>query len=141
MSKENHSSHHQQTGVARALLIIVIAILSAGNYAFWEFSRYRGNPFPAMPGLVVGSILATLIMVGAIWMRKPMARTALVIFTWLMMFAFAMPGLILLSDRATAQIDQLQMLAAGLVAYLISNVILIVSPPIHRLGASRGCHR
>ncbi|MEO7317444.1 MAG: hypothetical protein ABIZ56_00490, partial [Chthoniobacteraceae bacterium] len=71
--------------------------------------------------------------------RKPMARTALVVFIWIMMFVFSMPGLIMMSDRSTAQMGALKMLGAGLVAYLIANVVLIVSAPIHRLGARRGC--
>ena len=138
MPREHHASH-QKTGLARTLLLIAFAILCAGNFAFWEFSRYRGNPFPAMPGLVVGCVLVTTVLIGAIMLRKPMARTALVVFLWIMMFVFSMPGLLMMSERATAQMRPLEMLGAGLVAYLLANVMLIVSGPIHRLGARRGC--
>ena len=138
MSKENHPSHHHQTTLARVLILIVFAILCAGDFAFWLFSRYPGNPFPAMPGLVIGCALASTVMIGAIWIRKSLARTALVVFLWIMMFVFSMPGLIMMSDRSTAQMGPLKMLAAGLGAYLIANIILIVADPIHRLGASRG---
>lgn len=139
MSNDDHQSRHHRTGLARVLLLIVFAILAAGNYAFWKFSFYSGNPFKAMPGLVVGCALASTVMIGAIWLRKPLARTALVVFLWIMIFAFSMPGLLIMSDRTTLQMRPLKILAVGLAAYLISNVILIVSAPIHRLGAPRGC--
>lgn len=138
MPREHHASH-QKTGLARALLAFIFCLLAAGNYALFQFGLFRGNPFPAMPGLVVGSALASLVMLVAIWIRKPMARTALVVFLWIMMFLFSMPGLIVMSDRSTLQMDRLQMLAAGLAAYLVANFILIVADPIHRLGAKRGC--
>ena len=140
MPREHHASQ-QKTGLARTLLAIVFVILCAGNYALFQFSIFRGNPFPAMPGLVIGSALASSVMIIAIWVRKPMARTALVVFLWIMMFVFSMPGLIMMSDRATLLMDRLQMLAASLAAYLIANIILIVADPIHRLGVKRGCHR
>ena len=140
MPKEHHASQ-QHTGLARTLLAFILLILCAGNFALFQFSIYRGNPFPAMPGLVVGSVLVSLVMIIAIWIRKPMARTALVVFTWIMMFVFSMPGLIMMSNRDTVQMPQLQMLAAGLVAYLVANIVLIVAGPIHQLGVRRGCHR
>lgn len=136
-----HQASHQKTGLARTLLAIILVILCAGNYALFQFGIYRGNPFPAMPGLVVGSALVSLVMVVAIWIRKPMARTALVVFLWIMLFVFSMPGLMMMSDRSTLQMDRLQMLAAGLAAYLVANIVLIVADPIHRLGVKRGCHR
>ena len=140
MPKEHHASH-QRIGLARTLLAFVFLVLCAGNYALFQFGIYRGNPFPAMPGLVVGSAMVALVMIVAIWIRKPMARTALVVFTWIMIFVFSMPGLILMSDRASLPMDRVKMLAAGLAAYLLSNVILIVAGPIHQLGVKRGCHR
>lgn len=139
ISSDDRQSRHHRTALARALLVIVFVVLAAGNFALWQFSRYRGNPFPAMPGLVVGCALASTVMIGAIWIRKPLARTALVVFNWLMVFVFSMPGLLMMSDRTTVQMGPLKMLAVGLVAYTISNIILIVSAPIHRLGAPRGC--
>ena len=141
MSKEPHSSHHH-SGLARTLLFVVLLILCAGNFALWKFSFFGGKPnpvFPAMPGLVVGSVLASTAMIGAIWFRNGMARTALIVFVWIVMFAFSMPGLIMMSNRDTAQISQLKILAAGLGCYLLANIILISAASIHRLGMSRGC--
>ena len=141
MSKETHSSHHH-SALARTLLFFVFLILCAGNFAFWKFSFPGGKPtsvFPAMPGLVVGSALASTFMLGAIWFRNGLARTALVVFLWIVMFAFSMPGLIMMSNRDTVQMAQLKILAAGLVCYLVANIILISAPSIHRLGMSRGC--
>ena len=140
MPREHHASQ-QQTGLARTLLAFVLLILCAGNFALFQFSVNRSNPFQAMPGLVVGSVLVSLVLIFTIWLRKPMARTALVVFTWLMMFVFSMPGLIMMSNRDTVQMPQLQMLGAGLLAYLVANIILIVAGPIHQLGVTRGCHR
>ena len=99
MSNDDHQSRHHRTALARVLLLIVFAILCAGNFAFWKFSFHRGNPFPAMPGLVVGCALASTVMIGAIWLRKPLARTALIVFLWLMLAVFSMPGLLMMSDR------------------------------------------
>ena len=141
MSKETHSSHHH-SGLARTLLFIVFLILCAGNFALWKFSLPHGKPnsvFPAMPGLVVGSALASTAMIGAIWFRQGLARTALIVFLWIVMFAFSMPGLIMMSDRAILQTDALKLLGAGLVCYLVANIVLISAPSIHRLGMSRGC--
>ena len=143
MPREHHTSQ-QKTGLARTLLAVVFLILCAGNFAFWQFSFPNGKPnstLPAMPGLVIGCILVSVVLIIAIWIRKPMARTALVVFTWIMMFVFSMPGLIIMSNRDTAQTGHLKMLAAGLVAYLLSNLILIAAGPIHQLGVKRGCHR
>ncbi len=140
MPREHHASQ-QKTGLARTLLAIILVILCAGNYALFQFSVYRANPFPAMPGLVIGSALVTVVIIGAIWIRKPMARTALVVFLWIMMFVFSMPGLIMMSNRDTVQMHQLQMLAVGLGTYLLANIVLIVASPIHQLGIKRGCHR
>lgn len=139
MSREKPSPHRQSATLARVLLVVVALFLGAGNFAFWKFSFFSGNPFPAMPGLVVGSTLASVAMLGALWVRKGMARTALVVFIWIMMFVFAMPGLIMMSDRTTARMDHLIELGAGLGAYLLANLVLIVAGPIHKLGASRGC--
>lgn len=139
MSHDDPQQRRHSTATARVLLLIVFAILCAGNYAFWRFSFYRGNPFTAMPGLVVGCALASTVMIGALWLRKPLARTALVVFLWIMIAVFSMPGLLIMSDRTTLQMGPLKMLAVGLTTYLISNIILIVSAPIHRLGAPRGC--
>ena len=138
MSSDSHSSRQFIT-IARALLAIVLLILCAGHFAFWKFTAYRSNPFPAMPGLVVGSALASTVMVGAIWLRKPLARTALVVFLWIMIFVFSMPGLLMMSDRTIMQMGPLQKLAVGVGCYLLANIFLIVSPSIHRLGAPRGC--
>ena len=141
MPREHHPSHHK-TGLARVLLVIVFVILCAGHYAFWDFGFYKGKPnpsLPAMPGLVIGAALASTVMIGAILMRKGLARTALIVFNWIMMFVFSIPGLIMMSDRSSLQMGALKMLVAGMVAYLLANIILIVSDPIHRLGASRGC--
>ena len=141
MSKETHSSHHH-SALARTLLAIVFLILCAGNFAFWKFSYYGNKPssvFPAMPGLVVGAALASTAIIAAVWFRNGMARTALIVFIWIIMFVFSMPGLIMMSNRDTVQISQLQILAAGLVCYLIANIVLISAASIHRLGMSRGC--
>ena len=141
MSKA-HLSSHIKTGPARVLLVIVFLILCGGHFAFWKFGFYNGRPnpnLPAMPGLVIGSCLASTVMIGAIWIRKALARTALIVFLWIMMFVFSIPGLMMMSDRTSLQTGALQMLGAGLGAYLIANIILIVAEPIHRLGATRGC--
>ena len=138
MSKETHPSHHQ-TVLARALLAIVLLILCAGHFMFWEFTEYRGNPFPAMKGLVVGSALASTLLVGAIWLRKPLTRTALVVFLWIMIAVFSMPGLMMMSDPATKQQGALQTLATGIGCYVLGNLILIIADSIHRLGMPRGC--
>ena len=141
MSKETHSSHHHN-GLARTLLVFVFLILCAGNFAFWKFGFPNGKPssvFPAMPGLIVGSALASTFMIGAIWFRKGIARTALIVFLWVIMFTFSMPGLIMMSNRDTVQMSQLKILAAGLGCYLLANIILISAASIHRLGLSRGC--
>ena len=141
MSKEFTSPHHH-SALARILLAIVFLILCAGNYALWKFSYYGGRPtsvFPAMPGLVVGSALASTAIIGAIWFRNGMARTALIVFLWIVMFVFSMPGLIMMSDRSSLQMGALKMLAVGLGCYLVANIVLISAPSIHRLGMSRGC--
>lgn len=138
MPKEHHASQ-QKTGLARVLLLIVLAIFGAGNYALWIFSRFRSNPFPAMPGLVVGCALVSFVLIIAICIRKPMARTALVVFIWIMTFVFSMPGLIMMSDRSTLEMAALKWLAVGIGTFVVGNVILIVAGPIHRLGARRGC--
>jgi hypothetical protein len=138
MSTESTSSH-RHLGLARTLLAIVLLILCAGHFAFWQFTEYRANPFPAMKGLVVGSALASTVMVGAIWIRKPLARTALVVFLWIMIFVFSMPGLLMMSDRTIMKMGPLQMLGVGLGCYLLANLFLIVSASIHRLGAPHGC--
>ena len=141
MSKENHSSHHH-SGLARTLLLFIFLVLCAGNFAFWKFGLPNGKPtpiFPAMPGLIVGSALASTVMIGAIWFRKGIARTALIVFLWIIMFTFSMPGLIMMSNRDTVQMSQLKILAAGLGCYLLANIILISASSIHRLGMSRGC--
>ena len=140
MSREHHTSQ-TKTGLARTLLAIAFLILCGGNFALFQFSVYPANPFPAMPGLVIGSALVSIVMIIAIWIRKPMARTALVVFLWIMMFVFSMPGLIMMSSRDSVQMGQLKMLAAGLGAYLLTNLILIAAGPIHQLGVKRGCHR
>ena len=92
-----------------------------------------------MPGLVVGSALASTAIIGAIWFRNGMARTALIVFIWIIMFVFSMPGLMMMSDRATLQMGAMKMLGAGLGCYLIANIVLISAASIHRLGMSRGC--
>ncbi len=141
MSKETHSSHHH-SALARTLLSFIFLILCAGNFAFWKFSYYGGKPssvFPAMPGLVVGAALASTAIIAAIWFRNGMARTALIVFIWIIMFVFSMPGLMMMSDRAILQMAQLKMLGAGLVCYLLANIVLISAASIHRLGMSRGC--
>ena len=141
MSKESNSPHHH-SALARTLLAIVFLILCAGNFALWNFSYYGGKPtsvFPAMPGLVVGSALASTAIIGAIWFRNGMARTALIVFIWIIMFVFSMPGLMMMSDRATLQMGAMKMLGAGLGCYLIANIVLISAASIHRLGMSRGC--
>ena len=42
-------------------------------------------------------------------------------------------------ERDDLENYRLKTLAVGLGAYLLSNIILILAEPIHRLGASRGC--
>ena len=138
MSQEPHSTHHH-TVLARSLLGVVLLVLCVGHFALWKFTEFRSNPFPAMPGLVVGSALASTAMMIAIWLRKPLVRTALVVFLWIMIFAFSMPGLLMLSDRTIMQSGPLQKLAVGVGCYLVANIVLIVSASIHRLGAPRGC--
>ena len=138
MSKETHPSHHQ-TVLARVLLAIVLLILCAGHFMFWKFTDYHSNPFPAMKGLVVGSALASTLLICATWLRKPLTRTALIVFLWIMIFVFSMPGLMMMSDPAIRQQGALQKLAVGIGCYVLGNLILIIAGSIHRLGMPRGC--
>jgi hypothetical protein len=141
MAKEHH--HHtarEHILFGRLLLLVVFVILCAAAVAFWRFSRVPLNPFPQMAGLVVGSGLVWLVLIGAIWLRHTMARTALVVFLWLVIFVFSMPGLYILNDRTIRDATQpLAVLVAGLFACLLANVVLITSRNIHFLGVPRGC--
>ena len=138
MSKGNHhTSHH--TKFARALLVLLFLLLGAGDVAFWMFSVHPANPFPAMRGLVVGAALGSTAVIFALWFRKPMARTGLIMFIWLIIAGFSLPGLSVLNDRTIQKMEPLAMLAAGMGCYLVVNIILIASHSIHRLGMPRGC--
>jgi hypothetical protein len=104
------------------------------------FATHPSNPFAPMRGLVVGIALGSTAMLVALWMRNTVARLGLIVFNWLVIALFSMPGLFLANDdRTTRTMEPLMMLGGGLCIYLIVNVILITSHSIHRLGASRGC--
>jgi hypothetical protein len=104
------------------------------------FATHPSNPFKPMPGLVVGVALGSMAMLVAMWMRNTVARLGLIVFNWLVIAVFSMPGLFLANDDRTARImEPMMMLGAGLCIYLIVNIILITSHSLHRLGASRGC--
>jgi len=138
MASSHHTSHH--TRFARALVFLVFLFIGTGDVAFWMFAKHPSNPFKAMPGLVVGVALCSTAILVAIWMRNPVARLGLIVFNWLVIAGFGMPGLYLANDERTARImEPLMMLGAGLCIYLIVNIILIASHSLHRLGASRGC--
>jgi hypothetical protein len=134
----HHTSHH--TRFARALLFLVFLFMRSGDVAFWMFAMHPSNPFRAMLGLVVGVALCSTAILVAIWMRNAVARLGLIVFNWLIIALFSMPGLVLANDDRTVRImEPLMMLGAGLCIYLIVNIILITSHSLHRLGASRGC--
>ena len=133
--------HHisQQVLIARVILPFLLAILLGADFLFWIFSRDAINPFPAMPGLVVGGALATTFMIVAIFFRNGMARTALVVFNWLIVAAFSVPALIVLNDRLIPDKSPVFPLMAGIGGYIFVNILLITVGPLHRIGVTRGC--
>ena len=137
MADHHHTSHH--TRFARALVFLVFLFMRAGDVAFWMFATHPANPFKAMPGLVVGVVLCSTAILVAIWMRNALARLGLIVFNWLVIALFSMPGLFLANDRTARTMEPLMTLAAGLCVYVVVNIILITSHSLHRLGHSRGC--
>src|SRR6187399_2052604 len=102
MTANHHTSHH--TRFARALVFLVFLFIGAGDVAFWMFATHPSNPFKPMPGLVVGVALGSMAMLVALWMRNPVARVGLIVFNWLVIALFSMPGLFLANDDRTTRI-------------------------------------
>src|SRR5205809_3990624 len=118
MSASHHTSHH--TRFARAVVFLVFLFIWTGDVAFWMFATHPSNPFKAMPGLVVGVALCSTAILVAIWMRNPVARLGLIVFNWLVIAVFSMPGLFLANDDRTARImEPMMMLGGGLWIYFI----------------------
>jgi hypothetical protein len=133
----NQTMHRVRT--ARVLVVVVFFILRAGDACFWLFSLDRANPWPAMMGVIVGSLLATTALLVALWRRSTWSRIVLIGLLWMLIAVFSFPGLLLTGESASGSRRALIPLVAGVLAYVTANVVLISSHRLHRLGSPRGC--
>ena len=116
------------------MLTLLFVLLGIADLEFAKFSFWHGNPLPIVRGIVIGGALTSAFLILWIWTRHMWARYALIVLNWGMIAAFSMPGLIILDKRAPGQVPSLLHLTAGLLLYILGNIILIRSRNIRRLA-------
>ena len=139
MSAIEPSIAQQRLRQARIAVVMLFFALRAGDVGLWLFCTNPANPLQGLAGLVIGSILATTVLLVSLWRRSPWARYILMLVIWLAIAIFSAPGLMLIGGDMGVSRRSLVPLVAGVLCYAAVNVALMFSRRLHRLGTPRGC--
>lgn len=129
-----HTRSEHRRRKARLLLAMIIVTTGIADVLLWAFTKDPRTPQPGLCGLVVASLIGTLLLVIALLQRKGWARLILIGFNWLLVAIFGWSMLMQLDMP-----DQLTpiFLACGVGALAIltfNNVVLIRSRSITRFA-------
>jgi hypothetical protein len=104
----------------------------------WYFTNHRLNPWPFLRGHVVGSALATTLLIVAIWRRNLWARYVLIVFLWYLIAVFGIVALVVGGDQYKMERKPLVAAVSALAIYLGANILLICSRRIQYLAQPPG---
>jgi len=104
----------------------------------WYFTNHRLNPWPFLRGHVVGSALATTLLIVGIWRRNLWARYVLIVFLWYLIAVFGIVVLVVVGDEYKMERQPMAAALIALAIYVAANVVLICSRRIQYLAQPPG---
>ena len=134
MSAPVSESTHRKRVARGLLLMIFLGLRVADCLLFWYLSR-PGNASALMSGAVVGSILWTTTLLGAIWRRQSWARYVLITFNCGFIALFSYPVLVAWGTRELAPTFEYQLIITAVVLYSTATALLVCSRRIRHLAA------
>ncbi|MEO8350524.1 MAG: hypothetical protein ABI680_02265, partial [Chthoniobacteraceae bacterium] len=124
MSTEPHHHIHRKRS-ARLFLVGIFFLLVIADLALFSYAASEINPWRVLIGVLMGYSLSALLLLGAVWRRRPWARYVLIGMLWAMIAGFSLIALILGSRPELNPKPSLVLIAVGVVLMVVSNVWLI----------------
>ncbi len=137
MSTEPHHHTHRKRA-ARFFLLGIFFLLAIANLALFSYAVSEINPWRVLIGVLLGYSLSAVLLLGAIWRRRPWARYVLIGMLWLMIAGFSLVALILGSRPELNPKRSLVLITVGVILMTVSNVWLIASRRIRYLASLPG---
>jgi hypothetical protein len=118
---------------ARLLLIFTfLLVLAADALLFW-FCFHVLNPYPALTGILVGSLVGSTALYIAMWRRQAWARYVLLGLLWVTFFVMCAPALSFSDDAQNYRQTPVLVLISGCALYLVAIGIVTISYRIQQL--------
>ncbi len=127
--ERGHRTRH-----ARRYLILVFLLQRIGDAAMIWYTFQPENPFMALRGTAVGSLVWTAVLAIGVWRRHRWARYVLTSFNWLYVFAFSLALLQSWNELTRAILSPYLAALAALALYGGANAILVRSSRVRHFA-------
>ena len=137
-SSSSRDSHRHRRRTARLFLAVILVGLYVAEALLWYFTNNRSNPWPFLVGHVVGSALATTLLIIGIWRRNSWARYVLIVFLWYLIAIFGIVVLVVAGEEYKTDRKPLMAAIVAVGIYVAANTLLICSRRIQYLAQPAG---
>lgn len=134
MPSDRHLHLHRKR-TARLSLAAIFFLLAVSDAALARYTLGAQNPWPLLIGVLLGYTLSGLLLIAAIWRRRPWARYVLIALLWAVVGVYSLVALILGSQPQLRPNRSLLLIGIGVVLIVASNVWLISSRRIRYLAS------